>query len=107
MSIPMFPEAKELKKLEEVDLFFPIALKKSEFNLENIEFNGINATPLNQDIIKDYSYNIYYTKASKDKNPLEISFKIDKDKFKLTSNIKNKVQFAFKTDLKKKRNSKQ
>ena len=97
MTQPMTPPS---KKLEEIELFFPIILKKTEFDIDMIQFLDIEAECLLQKYIDNYSLGIYYGKTSMEKSvkEFELNFKIDKDEFKLTLKIKNKVDFAFKSD---------
>ena len=95
------------KELEEISIFFPIILPKS-LNPEKIIFYRDEYKP---NCFKNYEFKIknedyliilYYMKIKGEKNTTaEIKFKIDKDKYLIKVNIKQKVTFAFIYELEK------
>ena len=78
LSIPIINPSKEL---EDSIIFFPLILKKSELNSEEmIEFTDIEVKFLIEKIIKDnYYLKIYYSKISKEKHSKEYEIKFKKD----------------------------
>ena len=103
-SIPIINPSKEL---EDSIIFFPVILKKSELNSEEIiEFSDTETKILIEKTIKDnYYLRIYYSKISKEKNSkeYEIKFKKDETEYILKISTKKNIYFAFKTELEKKK----
>ena len=102
MSVP--PDIITSKEQEEVIIFFPLILKKSELNNEEVEFVDIKAEKIFIENIRGvYILYIYYLKTSKEKNVKEfkIKFNIGENQYQLTIKIRYKIYFAFKTELEK------